>query len=272
MRKSLLVVLSTLACLTALLTAGSAEASRKASVTLKPIPAQSEVGKKVTLKGKFSGGRATVKLQRKYLTGGWQTVRKVSTNAKGKYAAKVSLTQGGTTAFRAVKGGAKSAVRSLKVYAWLDVVTQPALVDLEDVLLNTTVRLGGRSHPRSVVAFDQGESYLWLRPDQQCTTFQAWSGFRDGDTEGLVGTNEQLIGTVSITGAGQIVQQEHRTPVGPPVLRTSSVSGAEWLIVFADTDLDDASTGDHEAVLGHPRLRCNAPALPSFDETDLPSV
>ncbi|WP_205473213.1 hypothetical protein [Nocardioides sp. SYSU D00038] len=248
--------------------AGPVSAARKASVTLKPLPAQSEVGKKVTLKGSFSGGRATVKLQTKGVAGGWRTVAKVTTTKQGAFKKKVKLTTGGTTSFRAVKGSAKSQARTLKVYAWLDLATQPFYALNGPFTAGSSAGIGGRAFPASIVGDES--AMVGVRTAGLCTHFDTWTGFLDGHGPGAGdGVQRTAVGTLNAAG-GVLAETQATTPPGPAKRVALSLVGSHWFV--ADIGIDGTSTPDTMTVLGSPRLRCNAARLAPFVPAAFPDL
>lgn len=241
-------------------------AAKAVKVTLKDLPASSDVGKKVTIAGAAKGGksdRTKVIVQRRYGAGGWQNVGSTRTDKRGRYSLKVALVQGGPTSFRAKAGGKSSEAESMAVYEWLDLVDQPVLAGGNGAVeFRRTASIGGRSFRNSVFGSSGGLTVV-AKPNGACTTFEMWSGFLDEDREGQPDTARQE-GGLTAYSTGPTAPQEFSVPVGPAVRQTLDLTGARYLYVQLATD----QAGSAAAVLGSPRVRCNAASLPEmpYDE------
>lgn len=256
-----------------------APTTKAASVTLKPIPAQSQVGKKVTLAGRVTGNVPKVKIQRKYAGTGWQTVTQLKPNKQGRFSVKVALTRGGPTTFRAVKGGLRSVARSLNVYQWLDLSGQSVLTGGQLVLINQTSRIGGRGFARSfefpgLSGPGGGGGGVVVKTGGLCTQFETHTGFLDDERASLTDGDLQRLTVNLLDAAGDpvVAPLEYATPEGPAVRRAGSLAGSTIVIFGIGVDLDPATPGPITAPLGSPRLYCNAPAVPDIGLADLPFV
>ncbi len=244
--------------------AGPAAAAPRAAVkvTLSALPASADVGQKVLVSGVATPARkhgkkvpVTVSVQRRYATGAWATVARKRTTRAGTYAVRVPLVQGGTTSFRVVRaGGRTSPARSLAVYAWLDLVDLPLVTGgASAVEMRRVARIGGRSFPGSI-EFPGGIGVTVIKTAGLCTTFEAWTGFLDTERDGLPDTAD----AVADFNTGSGMEHRYHVPAGPAVKLTHPLTGRPYVAVYLG--LEDAP--GTRAVLGSPRVRCNATTLP----------
>ncbi|WP_193611112.1 hypothetical protein [Nocardioides lijunqiniae] len=244
-------------------------------VTLKALPAQADAGRRLTLAGKVSGpenARKPVLVQRRYAGGAWAVAARTTTTKRGTFSVKVPLVKGGTTSFRVLKPrSAKRAqgvsrARSLTVYKWLDIVDQPTVVQGAVALLDNDVTMNGRRYPGSVVApgFSDNPVLLAVFTMGLCTTLEAQSGFADADKPLLGGGETQQL-TLSQTTASQPPTPGPllTTPAGTVQRAVRDVTGAQIAIMSFAVEKTEATKGDLLAILGSPRVRCRADALPS---------
>ncbi|WP_205473227.1 hypothetical protein [Nocardioides sp. SYSU D00038] len=259
MRTALLVVAALLLGL--LVAAPSASVERRTSVTLKPVPASSQAGRKVTLRGVSSEGRAKVRLQRRHGTGRWSTVATVRPDRRGRFSTRVTLTRGGPTSFRAVRGRSRSKVRTVAVYAWLDLVDQPLAVLDGPAYTDRLSVVGRRSLPRSI----EGDPNTWLgvRTAGLCTTFETWTGFLDSQRAKRRAGDRQETYLARHAASGALLGEfPVVTPLGPAKRAAASIIGTQLFTVR--TGLDVLTNDDRpRSVLGSPRLLCNAAVLPA---------
>lgn len=246
----------------------AAPAHRAAKVTLKDLPASSEVGRKFTLAGTAKparkGKKVKVTVERLYAGGSWQKVATARTNKKGKYAVKVALTRGGTTSFRVKRaGGGTTAADSLAVYQWLNLVDVPFLVGGGAVEIRRVARIGGRAFPNSI-QLPQGNGGLAVKPNGLCTSLEFWTGFLDSQRSGLAATARQNGGLGGYGGPAQS-QVSFSTPVGPAVRVSLDLTGQRYGV--GEVMVADAPNTD--LVLASPRLRCNATTVAEMDWNEL---
>ena len=261
---------------TAAPTSAPAAPQRAGAVTLAPLPASLQVGRRVTLRGTAPGQPTRIVLQRR-TAGRWVTV--ASTRSRnGAYAAKVRLTDGGTTAFRAVRGQRASVVRSLAVLEWLHLADQSYLsYDAGSRRVGAPATVGGRTVAESFELYSLGAGSgagLFVKPGGRCTRLEVWTG---GNAVGEVGGSD-LEGdeALSVTAASldedkQLVGQPTTwtTPDGSLLRRTISLAGSEVLALQVST-VDVEGNERYDAVLGGPRVLCNASSLPDVLPEDVP--
>jgi hypothetical protein len=248
-------------------------AAKAVKVTLKDLPPSADAGTKVTVAGTAKGKKAdrvTVLVQRRYGAGAWTTVGKDTTDKKGKYSLRLRLVQGGPTAFRAKVGGRTSPVESLAVYAWLPLAEQPQLLVAAPAQTRRTSLIGGRAFPDSYEFIDS-DGLVVVKPGGLCTAFEVWTGFLDAQAASVPDGDTQRLGLVTsrLDGETLLGPETFVTPAGPAVRRTFSLAGAGLLQIQAEVDTDQSSY--LHAVLGSPRLRCNATRLPTVDVEELGS-
>lgn len=254
--------------------APAASTAKAAKVTLNDLPASAEVGQRLTVSGRTKLAKPAkgkkpkpvqVTVERQYAGGKWQAVGTDTTDKKGRYSAKVALTQGGQTSFRVVRGGSASAVDSLAVYEWLDLVDQPQLVDAELVETRRTSTIAGTAYPDSY-EFPASEAFLIAKADGLCTTFEASTGFLDSQVASVPdGTQIQLRGYAysppTMPEMADVIADK-----GTAKKLTLDLTGERFVLVSLDTSSDVEA----DAVLASPRVRCNAAALPEFDYEEVP--
>jgi hypothetical protein len=243
--------------------------ARKAAyvVTLQALPAKAQAGQRLTLAGKVKGpdsARKPVLIQRRQGAGAWVTAATARTTKRGTFSVKVPLVTGGTTSFRAVKPRSRkraqgtSAVRSLAVYQWLDMVDQPAFT-LGMMVVGNDVRMGGRTYPDSLVS--QFSTAVYLVPSSGlCTTMEASSGFLDRE---LANLGDGAVQTLELVSGNGSQTAEYETPPGPVQRRVLDITGSAIAYLRFTVSAGENSTGQVSAVVGTPRVLCNAAKLPS---------
>lgn len=254
-----------------------AYAAKAAKVTLKPLPASSDVGQSLTIAGtakpaKKNGKKVPVKVTVQRLSPGattWQGVVSGKTTKKGTYSFKVALTQGGTTAFRVKRaGGGLTPAESLAVYQWLDLADQPQVLWSQGALLHRTSTVVGRKYPESY-EFPQESAYLAVKVAGLCTTMRAAVGILDSEVSQVADG-----GTVGANLYGY-------TPDGPPPAQTTleasvgaakagsvDLTGQTFALVQAGNNSLDMDRWS--ATVLTPQLRCNAAVLPSIEADEVP--
>ncbi|WP_244928068.1 hypothetical protein [Nocardioides sp. W7] len=255
-------------------TAGTSAKPKAPKVTIKNLASSSEVGRKVKVTGTAKPGRSgkvKVKVQRRYGAGAWSTVATKTTNKKGRYAVRVPLAQGGPTSFRVKRaGGGKSKIETLAVYEWLYLADQPFLLGLGGGSTRITSVMGGRSFPESIELWTNNLVGLWSVAG--CTTVDFWAGFTDRGRDQLDPADhvELRFGPLTATGGEGTITEEN-IPIGPGVHHTVPVTSETRYFGFALSADTETSEPSADAVIGTPRARCNASALPSvrFEETPL---
>lgn len=273
-----LAALVTTALVAALLvpTPGSATAApsaRTGAVTLSKLPAKSQAGRRVTLKGTVAGAKAGVKvtIQRKYPKQGWAAVATTTTRKSGAYTTKVPLTQGGRTSFRAVANGRRSPVRRLTVWAWLDVADQSYFAG--SLIGNQTLVVKGKTYVDSFLGGSGSGSGLYINPEGQCTKGRATTGFRDLDRSKLNGSgNKQVFMTSSFTSGGPVASTAVQNETSENQVRQQAfpIKG-KYQIILMSVTLDPASDTGVLPVLASPQIYCKVSELPSFDISGLAS-
>lgn len=251
--------------------ATAAPAAKAVKVTIKDLPAASDVGEKVKVAGKVTGAKSdkvTVLVQRRYVGGDWKTVGKDVTDKKGKYSLKVPLAQGGPTSFRAKVGTTKSAVESLAVYQWLDVASQPQVLYSQGALLHRTSTVAKTSYRQSYEL--PGEyGFLALKADGLCTELVAGIGILDSETAEVPDGASNVATLFGYTpDAGEPTSTELQAPVGPAVQGEVDLTGHTFALIQVDT----SSTGSDRwtGTILSPRVRCNATVLSSIEADEIP--
>ncbi|MET3961751.1 hypothetical protein ABIE44_001685 [Marmoricola sp. OAE513] len=269
MRKSLVVVLTTLALVLGFGTLADAATAKKSfKVSIKSNVAVSQAGRFIVISGKVSGpgaGGKKVKVQRQYIGGAWITVATVTTKKSGKYKAVVETPRGGTTSFRALKAKSSarkagvSATKALPVYQWLDLATQPGQ-------LNNTFpvqeQVGGTLYEHAF-SFSQGGGMAY-RPSGLCTEFATRFGYK---TTGQppVADDANLELTRIQTNPAPSISTSTSVSTGNAVTFTSSLAGTKYLTIEVTSI---AGGGSYFAALGDPKVYCNASTLPTFRNGD----
>lgn len=248
---------------------------KKPQVTIADLVASSEVGRKVKVSGTAKKSRSKkpveVRIQRRYGAGPWSTVATDKTNKKGRYSARVPLTQGGPTAFRVKRaGGGTSTVETLAVYEWLNLADQPFLLGAGGGSTRITSVMGGRSYPESIELWTNNLAGLWSVAG--CTAVDLWVGFTDRGRAELDPSDRVDIRLARTTASGAVegAVTEARIPAGPGVhyaLPLTARTTYFGINAIADTESFEPSA---DVVLGTPRARCNATALPPVRYADTP--
>lgn len=272
---SLALLLPGLALSPATASAVPAERAAKAvRVTMRDLPSTSEVGRKVAVSGtatptgKARTGRVKVAVQRRYGAGAWRTVATTRTDRRGRYAARVALTQGGPTSFRVRRaGGATSRVESLAVYQWLDLIDQPHLLTADWAELRRPTVIGGRTFPNSY-QFPSGSGIVLAKPGGLCTTFEVWAGFLDSQRSQVPDGSALSLEGQTFTSTRFSDRVTLAVGVGAAQRFTLDLNG--WTYFQLATARTAMTSLTASAVLASPRLRCNAAALPEVSKAELP--
>ncbi|WP_193606759.1 hypothetical protein [Nocardioides lijunqiniae] len=255
---------------------GAPAPARKAKpyvVTLKTLPAKAQVGQRLALAGQVSGpdsARKPVVIQRRQGAGGWVTAARTRTTRRGTFSVRVPLVTGGTTSFRAVKARSTkrsqgaSAVRSLAVYQWLDMVDQPAFA-MGMMTVGNDIRMGGRTFPDSLAS--QFSTAIYMVPSSGlCTAMEASTGFLDRELPNLGTGAKQSLDMQSgpLTGPSQTAEFE--TGPGPVQRRVVDITGSAIAFLRFSAVAGEDASGPVTAVVGTPRVLCNAAKLPSVPD------
>lgn len=249
-------------------------AAKAVRVTMRDLPATSDVGRKVAVSGtatptgKARTGRVKVAVQRRYGAGAWRTVATTRTDRRGRYAARVALTQGGPTSFRVRRaGGATSRVESLAVYQWLDLIDQPHLLTADWAELRRPTVIGGRTFPNSY-QFPSGSGIVLAKPGGLCTTFEVWAGFLDSQRSQVPDGSALSLEGQTFTSTRFSDRVTLAVGVGAAQRFTLDLNG--WTYFQLATARTAMTSLTASAVLASPRLRCNAAALPEVSKAELP--
>ncbi|MET3961752.1 hypothetical protein ABIE44_001686 [Marmoricola sp. OAE513] len=271
MRKTLLVALTTLALVLGFATLADAATAKKSfKVSIKSNVATSQAGRFIVISGKVSGpgaGGKKVKIQRQYIGGAWTNVATVVTKKSGKYKAVVETPQGGTTSFRVIKAKSSarkagvSATKALPVYKWLYLDHEPVNSFSSDYQAGLVQQIDGKTYAHSY-RFSAGNSYLAFKLSGLCTTFttradyNVFSGPQPVDTYTLK--------TIAQKSSGPAIQKSVVVSLFTPVTASQSLVGVRTLGV----NLESLNAAPYYAVLGDPKVYCNAEHLPSWVEGD----
>ncbi|MET3961753.1 hypothetical protein ABIE44_001687 [Marmoricola sp. OAE513] len=267
MRKTLLVVLTTLALVLGFATLADAATAKKSfKVSIKSNVATSQAGRFIVISGKVSGpgaGGKKVKIQRQYIGGAWTNVATVVTKKSGKYKAVVETPQGGTTSFRAIKAKSSarkagvSATKALPVYKWLYLDHEPPAHGGNDYQAGLAETISGVNYPHSF-RFTQGSSYLQYKTAGLCTTFTTRADYNVFN--GPQPADEYALVLITEKANSPSVQKEYEVPLFQPKTVTQSIAGVRRLTVALET----LNASPYYAALGDPKVYCNAERLPSW--------
>lgn len=243
-------------------------AARAARPTLAPLPAEVDAGTRVRLRG-TAPARAVVVVQQRR-GGAWSPLTKARSGKTGAWRASAVFTGGGTTQVRAVVGRRAGAVRSLAVYQWLDLATQPGYTSAATAR-DVPVPIGSRTYPHSILAWFSPAPVVWFRLDGACTTLTSTVGLDARERARADGT--ETFGTKAIgyradgseSGDSGYLTGGWDQPREVRLTGLTTATRLSVLTVLSDPDDDGLST-----VLGSPRVRCNAAGLAPFRAEDLP--
>lgn len=270
MRKTLIVLLSVLALVLGFTTIASAAGKPAYKVSL-TAPKSSTAGKFLIVSGKVTGPKAagkTVTVQRKYAGGKWVNVAFAVIKKNGKFSARVETPQGGTTSFRALKGKSSvrkagvSPVRALPVYKWLNLDHEPASSYGNDFHSGFSRTIGGKTYHHSFLFYD-GDSTVQFKLGGQCTQFTTRAAY--DVTNGPQPVDAFVLGIRTFNGGNPPTVKEANITSLQNATVSRGVKGAAVLSI----DLDSLNSDPYFAVLGEPKVYCNAEHLPNWVPGDL---
>jgi hypothetical protein len=242
-------------------------ADRRAKVTMRALPATSEAGRRLTVRGKAPAGSIVV-VQRKIGAGSaWKKAARTKATRKGAWSVRIKLTRGGTTALRAKVGRSASKADSLKVYQWLWVADQrPVFMLTENNRAAVTATLQNkRSYPRSFT-FPMGEDGgVAINTAALCTKASVSSGFTSA--------SKPTADAKAFFQAGDIDKDDavvSRTVVTGHVATASfSLVGTKTAAFVAYMEAGTFAAGGRGLAIASPRVYCNASKLPALDPSAL---
>ncbi|WP_370246954.1 hypothetical protein [Nocardioides sp.] len=253
----------------------TAGAGARAAAPTLTAPATADAGAKVRLRGR-APARSTVALQRQQ-AGRWVALGKARASTKGAWSTRVRFPAAGPTKVRAVVAGRASKVRTVVVYAWLDLARQPKLISaaFEDLPLS----IGGEVLPHSIQGFNVNPDgdllYLVWRTDRHCTDLRLRVGFLD-DERSQADLNETIQGYAAGFDAADdavagtpVLVATWTDPVDVALggLATADRIGLVWSVSDTDAATDRLSEG-----IGRPQARCDVASLPSIRADDVPPL
>jgi hypothetical protein len=266
MRKSLYVLLTTLALVLAFAATANAAPKGAYKVTLRTSTTSSVAGRFITVAGRVTGPKAagkSVRIQRQYGPGIWTTVATATVKHNGTYSARVETPIGGNTSFRALKAKSTarkagiSPTRTTKVFQWLYLSNEPGRLS-GTFPYETTI--GGKLYTHAFVLEDAGDRVDY-RTDSLCTTFTTVVAYgTPSDPAASMNLNVQRTSPTQTT-------TDTVVPVSTaaPKTVTTSLVGTKVFDMYVDTT-DPSFYG---AQLGDPKIYCNASSLPELAGNDI---
>ena len=250
MRKSFVVLSSLLALCGSLLAMPAASA---AVVTINVSTVSVDIGVPFKVSGKATnqqvGDPVKIQVQRPGSTR-WVTVKTVLLKAKRTYATRIKLSAVGDNKVRVKSARLASPYLTVTAYTWLDLTAQGHIAVTDVHYMGTTVQMGGKSYPRSIYAFDSG---YWIWSVQRCTAVKM-----------ALGRAEDFL---TPTGSYSMTIDTYKDGVLTPGLTYPVDAGPYAITKLLPAGTDGFSitvagfTGEVDAGLGTPRIRCAVPAL-----------
>lgn len=244
--------------------------ARAAKPTL-TAPAQVDAGTRVTLKGTAPAG-AKVVVQRRQGSR-WVALGAATASKGGAWSVKVRYPTAGTVKTRALAAGKPSVVRSVDVYAWLDLAAQPSV--MSTAARDLTVSIGTRAFPHSILAIepDTDNFTAFWRTDRACTDLRYTLGFDAAEK-----SRADLDETVTSQAYGIRPDDSQATATmamfaewtRPQPFALSGLGTSDRILVLVganDVDKDGLS-----GVVGTPQLRCRIARLPAMRLGDIPPL
>lgn len=249
-------------------------ATAAAGTTISAIPTSVDAGKAVAVAGKAAKRQKVVVQQRRGST--WATIGRATASSTGAWKAAVKFPAGGTFSVRAVAAGKASASRSIDVYQWLDLASQPFTTGAASAH-DVTVRAFNVARPHSMYLFNSTNAITLWKISGRCTTLTYAIGFRDSEAA-QADLDETL--TTQAAGFRPDGSQDNAATSTPRVadwgaarIRAVTVTNllASDRLLIAMNVANPANAALSMPILS-PRARCRTTALAGIDLEDAPPL
>lgn len=252
----------------------AAPATAAGGPTITALPASVDAGKAVGVTGKAGKKQKVVVQQRRGKA--WVTIGRATSSSTGAWKAAVKFPAGGTFGVRAVAAGKASGSRSIDVFQWLDLATQPFTTGAASAH-DVTVRAFNVARPHSIYLFNSTNAITLWKISGRCTTLTYAIGFRDAEAA-QADLDETL--TTQAAGFRPDGSQDNAATSTPRVadwgaarIRAVTVTNllASDRLLIAMNVANPANAALSMPILS-PRARCRTTALASIDIEDAPPL